>query len=99
MSTFRLAIMLMKTQELKHSCHYVNENKGARSFHESALRPAPLNPGLFNRFFLHPCPLSVRAGSARGSAGLWRAPKTAKRVDCSRVSWAIFDRRTQLSFS
>jgi hypothetical protein len=30
MSVFRLSIMLMKTQELRHSLHDVDENKGER---------------------------------------------------------------------
>jgi hypothetical protein len=30
MSTFRLAIMLMKTNCLHRACHYIYENKGER---------------------------------------------------------------------
>src|SRR5208283_5545501 len=89
MSAFRLSIMLMKTQELNRYLHYVYENKGERCFREPALRPSPLSPGLLNRRIPCPSPLVVRAGSGPGAAGFWPAPKTAERVDCSGVSWAI----------
>jgi hypothetical protein len=85
MSVFRLSTMLMKTRELNRFLHDVDENKGVRGFRKSALGATPLTQGLFNRLFPRPSPLGVRVGSAPGSAGFWRAPKTAERVDWSVV--------------
>src|SRR5208283_5455454 len=89
MSVFSLSIILMKTRELNRSLHYVDENKGARSFRESALRRTRLTPGLVNHLF--PRPSLLLSGLVRGRArlafGRRRRPRSGWIVRwCSRQS-------------